>query len=382
MKILIYGLGQGLDLVEKRIRGEHKIIGYTDSYSDITVFRGNPFYKLEKLQSVFFDFVVIVIKDKKVAWEVRNLLIDKYGLSENQVVPFFVYANYELHNWKLQNYNLMEIRGLIFGNSHAKCGFLEQELEIPMINFSVSAQDIYYNYKIFEKCISDWGDKFKKLQYIIIDLYDYCYFNYDISMCLHAVGYILGGGYLEEHNFKNNPNYSKSFMDELLARFYIPDKTHIMQVLFDSISLNFEELYKEDRYHHIEKNAMLTQGPILGSAIAKRNELTIEENIKIMKLFLHDIYTYNPNIQIIFTLIPRYAAMEYAIRPFIKKWESEFNDIVLQFCNKYNIYFLNYKDKNEISENPNFYYDVEHLNTVGGRVLSSILNEDLRKLKI
>ena len=111
MKILIYGLGQGLDLVEKRIRGEHKIIGYTDSYSDITVFRGNPFYKLEKLQSVFFDFVVIVIKDKKVAWEVRNLLIDKYGLSENQVVPFFVYANYELHNWKLENYNLMEKGG-------------------------------------------------------------------------------------------------------------------------------------------------------------------------------------------------------------------------------------------------------------------------------
>lgn len=40
MKILLYGIGKDLDDIEKRIRQEHKIIGYTDSFAKIKEYRG------------------------------------------------------------------------------------------------------------------------------------------------------------------------------------------------------------------------------------------------------------------------------------------------------------------------------------------------------
>ena len=53
-----------------------------------------------------------------------------------------------------------------------------------------------------------------------------------------------------------------------------------------------------------------------------------------------------------------------------------------RFCDQYNLYFFNYKYKKEISENHIFYADIQHMNTIGGKALSAILDEDLKKLDI
>ncbi len=73
--------------------------------------------------------------------------------------------------------------------------------------------------------------------------------------------------------------------------------------------------------------------------------------------------------------------MECATEIIMKHWKKEFNIIINDLCNKYNAYFWNYKNRRELSENHMFYYDVEHMNTVGGRALTAILNEDLKKLQ-
>ena len=82
-------------------------------------------------------------------------------------------------------------------------------------------------------------------------------------------------------------------------------------------------------------------------------------------------------MKIIFTLIPQYIMMEKVSKPFMDDWKDEFYYIINDICERYHSVFWNFENCKEISENPMFYYDEMHLNTVGARAISAILNEKL-----
>lgn len=378
LKLILYGLGQGLNLVEERVKKEHKIIGYMDSYAKISIFRGKPFYTLKDISQIHFDYIIVTIQCRKTALEIYHMLITQYGIHERCIIPFYVYANYENYRIKLKRCNIERIRGLIFGNSHAECGYLEGDLYVPFLNLAVSTQDIYHNYITFQSCIQEQGKRLRNLSYIIIDLYDYYCFNCDTSMTRYMIDYILRGGYLDEHNFKYNRNYKKSFREELLNVAYIPEKTPYLCSLFDDVNVRCG-VRASDRWKHTDKDEW---GPMIKRAALNRHEATIEENKKLLHLFLQEIKDFNSNIRIIFTLIPRYIKMEQETKLYIGPWEQEFHDIINYVCEKYNVLFWNYKNRTEISSNEMFYYDISHLNTTGARALTSILNEDLKNIDI
>lgn len=381
MKIILYGLGQGLNFVEERIKKDHEIVGYMDSYSKLSFFRERPFYRLEDVCQIIFDYIVITIQDRRTAWDIYDMLIHTYKLPEDSVLPFYVYANYELQDTKMRKYELEKVEGLIFGNSHAKCGFLEEELIIPFLNLAVDGQDIYYNYKIYQRCIADYGRRLRKLHCIIIDLYDYCYFNLDTSMSSLAMDYIRWGGYFDEHNFRKNHRFQKSFSEELFDRFYLSKKNSNINDIFENIDIEQVGSCPTSRWTHIkEKHNSLTFGPIIGAPVSKREEETIKENVKLLDQFLKEIRDFNGDIKVIFTMIPRYIDMERATEAIMKSWKQEFEEIVNNFCYKYNALFWNYKERQELSKNHMFYYDVEHLNTTGGRALTAMLNQDLKQI--
>ena len=76
---------------------------------------------------------------------------------------------------------------------------------------AVSSQDIYYNYKTLEYCIDNYWEKIKDLKHIIIDMYDYEYFNFDTSLAKNIYRYFMWGGYnLDEHNMTRNKIYKNS----------------------------------------------------------------------------------------------------------------------------------------------------------------------------
>lgn len=52
MDIIIYGLCATTDYVENRILKEHNIVGYTDSYAKISIYKGKPFYQLNVLSFI------------------------------------------------------------------------------------------------------------------------------------------------------------------------------------------------------------------------------------------------------------------------------------------------------------------------------------------
>lgn len=72
--------------------------------------------------------------------------------------------------------------GMVLEISHAEVGILPKALNGDFCNLAVSSQDIYYNMKTLKYCIDNYPNKIQDLQYLIFEMYDYTYFNYDVSL--------------------------------------------------------------------------------------------------------------------------------------------------------------------------------------------------------
>ena len=92
MNILLYGLGKLTDQIEKIIRREHTIMGYTDSYSALQSYHNKKFYKIETINMIKFDYIIIAVQERKTSWEIRKMLIEKYRIEEKKSIPFSIYA--------------------------------------------------------------------------------------------------------------------------------------------------------------------------------------------------------------------------------------------------------------------------------------------------
>ena len=64
----------------------------------------------------------------------------------------------------------------------------------------------------------------------------------------------------------------------------------------------------------------------------------------------------------------------------MRKWKEEFYGIVTDLCKRCHALFWDFKNCGEISDNHMFYYDEMHLNTVGARAMSAILNDKLNQM--
>ncbi len=383
MKILLYGIGGELENIESRIKNEHEIIGYTDSYAKIKEYLGKAFFEVDEIRNQTFDYLIITVSNCKIAWDIQNRLVRDYGIPLEKIIPFWVYAKRELWKYKMETYDLENIRGMIFGNSYAFYGFLEEGIEKPFINLSVTSQDLFYSYQIYNRCMAEYGTRLQNLEYIILDLYDYIFFNIDLSLGHYFFEYFYLGGLYEPHNFAENKNFSRNLKDELFDIYGIilgeGEKRRILDKIFSNSNIQ-PIIRPNDVWNYIDKDAPLSPNWMIGSGIRKRFEKTIEENMDIMIHFLESIRKKNKDMKIIFTLIPKYITMEKAAEPFMKEWKEEFHHVIAHLCSKYQAFFWSYKQCREISENPRFYLDTRHLNTVGARAMTTILNKGLQEI--
>lgn len=136
-----------------------------------------------------FDYIIIAVQERKTAWEIRNSLINKYGIDKRKIIPFSIYAKSEI----VENFMLdqKDMEGIILGNSHAYHGILPSYLDGQFVNLSCPSQGIYHNYKVFQKYCTNITEN---LKYVVFDLYDYNIFNSDISLTKGLFDYIYWGG--------------------------------------------------------------------------------------------------------------------------------------------------------------------------------------------
>lgn len=207
-------------------------------------------------------------------------------------------------------------------------------------------------------------------------------FNIDTSQLSVALNYIRHGGMLIEHNYMHNKNGNGNFVEDCKNELGILVEKN--KDLISKIFINdYDEFqFSNEQWWHIENSERITWEELSGDPLYNIYDATIQENKTVLNAVLNKVVKINPDIKIVFTLIPRYKTMEEIQREMVvmKRWKKYFEKQVAQLCRRYNGIFLNYKYETKISENHMFYGDPAHLNTSGAMALTSILNQDLNRI--
>lgn len=364
-KILLFGLGQGAEECEKIIKKEHSIIGYTDSFSEIEWYNNKPFYKISEINNVQFDYIVITLRKLAEIGKIINTIVEEQHINPEKVVSSWYALNRERWRYKLKNYDLESIETIIFGNSHALYGFLEKKMLGPTINFAVNGADIFHTNVIINEILDKYSGNFPNLKNVIVDLYDYHYFNVDVSRGNVYDNFLQCGGCITMHH--------RPYTD-FMGQEYVRGQSLFVDELMGT------ELYENDRWTYIRPDAPLDKA-LNARVVQKKNMDTIRENESMLDEMLAKLRCWKPQgLNLIFTLIPRYLSMENAEEELMQAWKKDFFERVEPICAKYGVKFWNYKQNRGIYSNNCFYGDICHLNTIGGNALTSVLCRDLLAL--
>lgn len=341
-----------------------------------------------------FDCIIIAVKDLKTSGDLFTLIsmildddshiIDFYRLYR-ACMPFMK-ADRIMTNHPEQKYD-----GMILGISHAEVGLIPRCFDGNFCNLAVTSQDIYFNMKTLEYCLVNYPEKIRNLKYLILDLYDYTYFNYDTSLSKNTLNYYSLGGYLDAHNFARNKHFHDSFENV---------KTDILANRFRGMTDSMESLWNElfpdiyTQYDYLEFPFITTT--YLRTKVIQDKDIekyyantsivekifhdTIQENIQHFYELLDLLYRINSQIKIYLILLPRnfYAQQKgNALYPQYTQWKEMFETILEEANKTYPFTYLNFKD-HEISKEMKYYYDVSHFNYYGAVTFSKLLNSMIK----
>lgn len=391
MNVVIYGLGKWAEEIRKMIEHNgHEIVAYSDSYSDIRVYMEKQFIKPGDLKNIKFDYIVIAVLNRKITMKIQEKLVCECNIELAKIVPLSIWEKSEIvENVRPAN----GLEGLVLGNSHARYGILTDYMSRKFINLACDSQDIYCNTKVYERFCDKYIELAKNIKMIIFDLYDYNYLNLDNSRTKGMLEYISMGGIKLEHNYYKNTNYNNDFATELYDEWgvILNDNENIdliMKNLFGNhVSLIYRGTMKKiyDRYTYIDEKEPMPIEKFETAILTKEFTDTINENIDHLNKFVSTVKEISPECKIVFTLLPRYYTMEKYLNAYMGRWKKLLGDTIKKLQENGNVYFINFKECIEISSNNHFYYDIYHLNTLGGKCMTSMLNgriEDILGEKI
>ena len=154
MNCIIYGFSTCRESIEAQLNENVKIIGYSDSFSQLIEFKGKKVYRPKQLKNIKFDIIIIAIGDFNNSIFVKKILIDM-GISTEKIILVWEYTKYmniikesDLNYKKKLNCN---VQGIILGISYAQAGIRAEYLGENVYNYASGSQDIYYNLKKFQE---------------------------------------------------------------------------------------------------------------------------------------------------------------------------------------------------------------------------------------
>lgn len=329
-----------------------------------------------------YGCIIVAIKELSSAQDFSNLL--KCILNDTQTAIINFYAMYHISlpvskvDRVMSNPFRTDYNGMILGISHAEVGILPQLLHGNFCNLAVSSQDIYYNMKTLKHCMDHYKSKIQNLHYLIFDMYDYTYFNYDASLCKAANKYynIWGGFRNDPHNFNNNSSFKISFNDLILHAFAVlyPDisteKINLWDTIFEDIhAVNNYQDFNEYSYAHLQLHKRVKYVTDMeieaytadASIVQKTFPDTIRENTQYFHNLLQYAYTLNPHMKIFCILIPRYYAVQEKVQSVYAPWKELFYNIMEETQKAYPYTFLDLTN-DEISKKREYYFDTSHFN--------------------
>ncbi|MDK2562685.1 hypothetical protein QOZ84_03915 [Romboutsia sedimentorum] len=387
MKCIIYGLSTCRQQVELYLKDSVTIVGYSDSFSNLESYNGKKFYKPNELLNLEFDKIIIAINKVVDCVEVEQNL-RKLGINNDKIISLYKFLKYI---YKLKNNdNLIDtalanekskLEGMVLGLSYGCMGIVPKYLDLSCYNFSRGSQDLYYSLIQLKYIKNKYKHKISDLKYVILDMYTYTYFNYDVSLSKNAFDFIYYNGFEKyPHNLKKNINYSNELIEKITSKL-----TKQEEITFDSIFKKEYIVRKDIRYYFNKEeiNNVLDEEEIkrysinsLGYSSIQKNiyTKTERENIEIFENILKEILDIDLNIKIYLVLIPRYKLKEDKMEQVELKWKYRFYNILNQTSKKYEFEILDFKNNQEISNIRENYSDLEHLNYNGAIKFTKLLS--------
>lgn len=387
MNILIIGYAESIDkmltmLSEKYFESEEDVVEVCDwcNSREITELLADA----ER-----YDCYVVAAYNRASSGEICTILNRAYGISNEKILNYHDMYDITMPFMKVDRMMMGQNRnfkGMILGISHSEVGIVPELFDEPFVNLSVSSQDLYYNLKTLEYCIKNYPERILGLKYLIIDMFDYTYFNYDVSKSKTIVTYISAHGFINcEHNFALNKNYDIDYHDFLpyvLSRYY----EGISESKIDTFKKLFGDIHEKDNYKGFsvseqlcERNRIVTEDDVINyvvdkSIVKNRYEDTIHENVSIFHKIIEMVKAINPDIRIICMLMPRYAKAQEKAAEAYKDWKKEFYEIIETAQQKYDFEFWDMKEI-PISQRTEYYMDISHFNYAGALAFTKMLNE-------
>lgn len=400
MKCIIYGLGSGRLTVEKYLKNDHLIIGYTDSFYTGSNFNNKKFYKVEELYKLQFDVIIIAIGDINIRKKIHSKLI-KCKISNNKILDF--YDIYSLRYTSKLNVPLRRVdrvirdnyEGIILGISYAATGINPNYLSKKFCNLAVPSQDLYYNLRTLEIVNEKYKKNIQNLKYAIIDMFEYTYFNFDISLSKNAINYYKWSGFRSDdsHNYNKNKNFTRTIEDEinnihsldnsnqnnLFSSLFYTEKIDItadykITGAYNDLFNDFPIIKSRDQSITIDDIEEFKNNYKHTSIQSHKYKKTIDENINIFNKILKTLFSINPKIKIYLVLLPEYKVQfDYKKNDF-ENIKNVFYSILNKFKNTYNFKILDFKTYEEISSKSCYYYDLGHLNNDGAKAFTTLLD--------
>ena len=389
MKVLLIGNEQDMAYIYKCIK-EPDAIYKTIVWNN----ESGPEYFTPDVLSVP-DCIVIAVKDRTLAKELYEFLKVLTRSNSKCILDFYLFYNATIPSMVcervLENPLNTSFEGMILGISHGMTAIVPRFLDIPFCNLAVSSQDMYYNLKTFEYCMEKYYNKIKDMKYLIIDMFDYNYFNFDVTSCgLLALDYYDYGGYnLDGHNFNRNKSYGCCFDDYMLTRLYNKYQ-YIDEEQMDFWEMLFGDVHKHNGYvefcaypdlytrMHILTDEEAEEFNASTGIVRNVYQTTIDENIKCFKRILELAYKLNENMQVILLLIPRYARVREKHTLEMKPWKKRFYNILDEVQTQYPFKILDLTE-HAISKEKVYYQDAAHFNYYGAVEFTKMLNDYLHE---
>lgn len=381
MKVLLVTTSKDISKVHRSLRNRRTISKtvYWDRRLDDVLF------DIESLKQ--YDAIIIAVSDEGESSEVKELFAELLGESD-RIIDYYLFYQamvpQMLVDCAMKDPVNSGYRGMVLGISHSYVGILAENFSVPVCNLAFNSQDIYYNKKILEYCIEKYRDKICDLEFIILDLFDYTYFNYDVSRSRSASGYYFRGYTKDPHHFEDNKNTSFHF-DEMMT-FFLREKykdinnqkINLFDTLFQNIhAVDDYQAYKSVPDMAVTRNKMVSDQDVdeykVDTSIVKNQySETIEENVSLFYQLLELMYQLNPRMKVYLLILPQYYKTIEKAKDMYAGWKKRFYDIIQEANKKYPFVFWDYKE-HEMSYEKVCFYDATHLNYYGANKFTQIL---------
>jgi hypothetical protein len=417
---IIFGTGSAsIKLIKVLDFNKVNIVAYVDNdqLKQNTEFNGKRVIQANQLKNYKYDFIIISsmycdeIENQLISFGVDRNKIISY-LDNSSIVDFHSFSGANIFNIKLQQFlNLKNVELIVSGLSYSMYGIDTDHFNKSSFNFSISNQDLFYDYNIVKYLSENHSDKFKSIKYLIIGI-SYYSFGYDLSKTINSTN-MYYPALKTMHNDKNKTkvernyyNYSrimefiiKDYMQiedvEKLNRFfkfdlneYIKDRIAICK-LFNKDNINniddindkvFEVLVSDYnsqiRMHENIFNNMNDLYKKYGKTLAIKNsknnyEESIIENKKIFESYIQLLNKNN-----IKTIVAVFPTSKYYYRYFSEETKTKFYEIINEFNKQYDFQFMDYFNSNLFTDED--FFDSSHLNSRGAIKMTKLLNEHIK----